>query len=232
MLRVVVENFLNALNEREFDGPLLSLLASQGFYDIHFIHGSFEFGKDVIAKKADPETGQVRQYSIQSKAGDIGLNEWRQIRPQLEECEYNTLAHPSFSSELPRVAVLVTTGWLKGGAAPDSQQFREHCQARDLADFETWDRQTILNWLCLDPTLGLTPNDVQDGLIAIVSKIRNGSVTEPDLERFSRSWLTGDDNSRRVSRASIETSILCNLLRDIHRLDLAAYTALHLLRAG
>lgn len=230
MLRVVVANFLTSLNEREFDAPLLAILAGQGFYDIHFIHGGFEFGKDVIAKKADPETGEVRQYSIQSKAGDINLGAWREVRPQVEECEYNTRSHPSFDETLSRVAVLATTGRLKGAAGVDAQEFRRNCQSRGLADFEVWDQQTILDWLCADPSLGLTPNNVQDELIALVSKVRNGSVTEPELERFSRLWLVDDPTALR--RASIESSILCNLLRDAKRLDLAAYMSLHLFRAG
>lgn len=232
MLHVVVENFLNSLSEREFDAPLLAILASQGFYDIHFIHGGFEFGKDVIAKKRDPKTGEVRQYAIQSKAGDITLAAWRDVRPQIEECEYNTRSHPSFDATLPRVAVLVSTGRLKGGAAVDAQEFRGQCKSRDLADFEVWDHRTILDWLCQDPSLGLTPSNVRDELIAIASKIRSGFITEPALERFTRSWLEADGSSENQRRASIETSILCNLLRGVQRLDLAAYMSLHLLRAG
>lgn len=231
MLHVVVKNFLNSLSEREFDAPLLAILASQGFYDIHFIHGGFEFGKDVIAKKQDSETGEVRQYAIQSKAGDINLAAWREIRPQIEECEYNTRSHPSFDESLPRVAVLATTGRLKGGAAIDAQEFREKCQNRGLADFELWDHQTILDWLCQDPSLGLTTGNVQDELIAIVSKVRNGSITEPDLERFSRSWLSSSRSAESRRQASIEASIICNLLRGEQRLDLAAFVSLHLLRA-
>ena len=84
MLRAVVGIFLDSLSEREFDAPLLALLAAQGFTDIHFIHGSFEFGKDVIAKRADGGGQETRQYSIQSKAGNVGQADWRSIRPQLE----------------------------------------------------------------------------------------------------------------------------------------------------
>lgn len=231
MLHVVVENFLKSLSEREFDAPLLAILASQGFYDIHFIHGGFEFGKDVIAKKLNPETGEARQYAIQSKAGDINLASWREVRPQIEECEYNTRSHPAFDTSLSRVAVLATTGRLKGGAAVDAQEFRGQCQSRGLADFEVWDQQTILDWLCQDPSLGLTPSNAQDELITIVSKIRGGFVTEPDLEHFTRSWLDAVACPESQRRASIETSILCNSLRSVQRLDLAAFTSLHLLRA-
>ncbi|BBZ51991.1 hypothetical protein H7H82_11825 [Mycobacterium heidelbergense] len=247
MLRAVVENFLKSLTEREFDGPLLAMLSSQGFTDIHFTHGGFEFGKDVIAKKEAAHAGilsrlrillrwgkssRIRQYAIQSKAGDIGLAEWRAVRPQLEECEYNTLSHPSFDESLPRVAVLVTTGHLKGAAAPDAQQFKKSCKSRGLASFEIWDEQNLLNWLCNDPTLGLTAANVQDELLALVSSINGGSVTEPELERFSRRWLAGESIESRLKRASIETSVVCSLLRKSQRLDLAALMSLHLYRTA
>lgn len=232
MLRAIVANFLSSLTEREFDGPLLAILASKGFFDIHFIHGGFEFGKDIIAKRADPDSGEIRQYSIQSKAGDLGLSEWRAVRPQLEECEYNTLCHPSFDAELSRVAVLATTGRLKGAAPADAQQFRDNCQTRGLADFEVWDIEDFLNCLCSDPALGLTADAVQVELIAISTAILNGEISEPTLERFTRRWLEGGEERTRLNSAAIEASIVCNMLRKTRRLDLAALTALHLYRAA
>ena len=232
MLRAVVANFLSSLTEREFDGPLLAILASKGFYDVHFIHGGFEFGKDVIAKKAHPDTGEIRQYAIQSKAGDLGLAEWRAVRPQLEECEYNTVGHPSFDGTLPRVAVLATTGRLKGAAPTDAQQFKDKCQSRGLADFELWDIEDLLNWLCDDPSVGLTAANVQDELFAISTAIHDGRISEPMLERTSRRWLKGEEDRTRLSLASVEASIVCNLLRNNQRLDLSALTALHLYRAA
>lgn len=247
MLRATVEIFLKSLTEREFDGPLLAILSSQGFTDIHFTHGGFEFGKDVVARKSRPRTGlrarlchliskgaplDQYQYAIQSKAGDIGMPEWRAVRPQLEECEYNTVSHPSFDEALPRVAVLVTTGHLKGAAAPDAQQFSKHAKSRGLAGFEVWDDQLLLDWLCSDPSLGLTAATVRNDLIALVSSINGFSVTEPMLERFSRRWLDGASDAVRLRQASIEASIVCSLLRSTQRLDLAALMSLHLYRAA
>lgn len=232
MLHAVVTNYLKTLTEREFDAPLLALLASQGFTDIHFIHGGFEFGKDVIAKRLDASGQTLRQYSIQSKAGDLGLSDWRAVRPQLEECEYNTRSHPSFDTALPRVAVLVTTGMLKGGAAVDAQEFKAACANRGLADFEIWDRVTIVDWLCQDPSLGLTELTVQDDLVALISSIARRQVTEPMLERHTRSWLARDVAGKRLAQASIETAMLSHELRKTRRLDLGALLALHLYRAA
>lgn len=234
MLRDVVGTFLESLTEREFDGPLLALLADQGFTDIHFIHGSYEFGKDIIAKRISSSSGVMSQYAIQSKAGDINQSSWREIRPQLEEAEYNTRAHPNFDETLPRVAVLVTTGRLKGAAAIDAQEFRASVESRGLADFEVWDKTTVANWLSLDPSLGVVGTAHETDLIQVVAQIRAGNASEVILERYTRSWLWNPGtppNPLLRPRAAIEAAILGNLLRTHKRLDLAAFAALHLLRA-
>jgi hypothetical protein len=210
LLRDVVGTFLDTLSEREF------------------IHGPFEFGKDVIARKTDPTTGITHQYSIQSKAGDLNQASWREVRPQLEEAEYNTQAHPSFDANLPRIAVLVTTGRLKGAAAVDASEFKKAMGSRGLADLEIWERPDLIEWICNDPLIGLAGGEIQLELMSIVTRVRNRTVTEPELERYTRCWLSV---SGRSIPASIESAILVNLLRQTHRLDLAAMTALQLLRA-
>lgn len=229
MLRDVVENFLDSVTEREFDGPLLAILAARGYEDVHFIHGAFEFGKDVIAKRTDPNTGARQQMVIQSKAGDLGQSEWRGVRPQLEECEYNTIAHPSFDERLPRVAVLATTGRLKGAAAADTAEYRKRVHARGLADFELWDRSDFTEWLCSDPSLGLAGSALEQELIAEVLAMLAGQATEPRLERYARTWLEEDVS---CAAASLQAAILVNAAVRVQRLDLALAIAVHLVRAA
>lgn len=50
MLADVIASYIDSLTEREFDAPFLALLRLQGFTDIHFLHGPFEFGKDFNRK--------------------------------------------------------------------------------------------------------------------------------------------------------------------------------------
>lgn len=227
MLRDVVGTFLDTLTEREFDGPLLALLHARGFTDIHFIHGAFEFGKDVLAKKTDPATGQTRQYVIQSKAGDIGQPEWRAVRPQLEECEYNTIGHPSFDPDLPRVAVLVTTGRLKGAAPADVAEYRKSVQVRGLADLVIWERPDLVEWLCDDPLVGVAGEAVQVDLMGMLTSVKDDGVTDRRIETYTRRWLpTGN-----APRASVEAAILVNSLLRTKRLDLALCVGLQLIRA-
>ncbi|MBK8755634.1 MAG: hypothetical protein IPM08_00400 [Actinomycetales bacterium] len=228
MLRDVVGTFLETLTEREFDGPLLALLHARGFTNIHFNHGAFEFGKDVLAKKTDPDTGETRQYVIQSKAGDIGQPEWRAVRPQLEECEYNTIGHPSFDADLPRVAVLVTTGRLKGAAPADVTEYRKSLEARGLADLEIWERSDIVEWLCDDPTVGVAGNEVEGDLMGMLTSVRDGGITDRRVETYSCRWLPPTGSA---PRASVEAAILVNALLRTKRLDLALCVALQLIRA-
>lgn len=227
MLRDIVGTFLDTLTEREFDGPLLALLASRGFTDIHFIHGGFEFGKDVLAKRADPKTGEVRQYAIQSKAGDLGQGEWRAVRPQLEESEYNPLGHPSFDTSLPRVAVLVTTGRLKGSAPTDVTEYRKSVAARGIADLEIWEKSDLVDWMCDDPVAGVA-GEVQKDLLAMMTSILDKGVTERRIEAYTRRWLGPGESPR----AAIEAAILINALTRGKRLDLAASVALQFFRAA
>lgn len=228
MLRDVVGIFLDTLTEREFDGPLLALLHARGFTDTYLIHGAFEFGKDVLAKKTDPATGQTRQYVIQSKAGDIGQPEWRAVRPQLEECEYNTIGHPSFDPDLPRVAVLVTTGRLKGGAPADVTEYRKSVEARGLADLEIWERTDLVEWLCDDPVLGIAGAGVHADLMGILTSVECGGVTDRRIETYTRRWLP---TAGTAARASVEAAILVNALLRTKRLDLAMCVGLQLIRA-
>jgi hypothetical protein len=123
MLSNVLGDYLDGIKEREFDVPFLLLLPAMGYYDVHFTHGSVEFGTDFIAKKV--ENGVAVQYSFQSKAGDIGLSTWRNdVRGQLESAQSGSL-HPSFDHSLERQVVLVTTGDLKNIASVEFQQFND-----------------------------------------------------------------------------------------------------------
>ena len=111
MLADVIGNYIDSLTEREFDAPFIALLRLHGFTDIHFLHGVFEFGKDFIAKRK--EGGLDYQYTFQTKAGNLGLSEWKECRGQIDMLRVNSLAHPNFDKLMPRQARFVTTGdWL------------------------------------------------------------------------------------------------------------------------
>ena len=253
MLRDVVAGFLDTVTEREFDAPLIALLAARSFTDVHFLHGAFEFGKDFIAKGPKPLDGDTgtgdlaswvrHQFAIQSKAGDLGLPEWRAVRLQLDEARLDDLAHPAFDRELPRAAVLVTTGRLTGGAAVQAGDYRAAERRHGRPDFEVWDREHLLDWLADSPEAGLA--GTSDGpVLALAGAIDEGTVSLAALERRGRAWLRAvpgtleeatdpaAEVAARQRRAAVEAAVLGNRLRRHGRTDLAAMTALLLLRSA
>ncbi len=81
LLRDVVAAFLDEVTEREIDAPPLALL---GFYDVHFLHGGFEFGQDFIAKgmkppdsdvgSGDPASWELHQFYARSATASISTS--------------------------------------------------------------------------------------------------------------------------------------------------------------
>lgn len=253
MLRDVIGDFLDSVTEREFDGPLLALLTAKGFHNIHFLHGSFEFGKDFIAqgKKAkyrntgdgDPKEWITHQYALQSKAGNLTLGAWQEVRLQLDSARLTAVSHPSFDDDLERTGVLITTGRLRGAATAEAQSYRSQEQRWNRPDIEVWDRETLVEWMTESPDSGLT-GLTEGALLALLGAIDQHSVSYADIERYGRNWLppiagsleaatTSPTTTRRVRmRAAIESAVIVNRLRSNGRLDLAALAALNLLRAG
>jgi hypothetical protein len=223
LLDVAVGNYLDSVTEREFDPPLLALLRSQGFDDVHLIHGQFEFGKDAIAKGGDPRT----QYTIQSKAGNIGLPEWASMRGQLDMLRLNELAHPSFERTLPRVGILVLTGRLIGGAPLDAQEYQRAASESGEPPLEIWDRERLIELLISSPEAGLA--GVAAGpFLELLGRIDAERVTDADVEVFSRRWVA--DTAPLEWRSMLEAAIVANRLRATDRVDLACFTTLALLR--
>ena len=136
-----VAAYVEGLGERQLDVPLLTLLRRLGFDHVHLVHGAFEFGKDIVARRQ--ENGTEYQYCIQSKAGDLGSGEWRQVRQQVEAMRTGSVVHPGFDPSLPRRLVVVTNGRLKGGAGVEMQDYNRYHEARGEVAAELWD----IDWL-------------------------------------------------------------------------------------
>jgi hypothetical protein len=131
------------------------------------------------------------------------------------------------------------------GRAPvrHPEQGRESERRRGRPDFEVWDRERLLEWLADSPEAGLA--GTSDGpVLALVGAIDDGTVTLAALERRGRAWLPAVPGSleeatdpaaevtARQRRAAVEAAVLGNRLRRCGRTDLAAMTALLLLRAA
>lgn len=147
MLRNLIERYLDNLpNERAFDATFIALLAAEGYSDIHFLHGLFEFGKDFVAK--DGNDPPKIQYVFQNKVGDMNISDFRDAKQQMLDAVINPLGHPGLDSALSRKVVLVLTGRLKGTAPVDFQQFADYVQATfPQRSVLLWDREIIIGMM-------------------------------------------------------------------------------------
>ena len=224
MLAAVIESYVESLAEREFDSPFMTLLRLNDFTDIHFLHGSFEFGKDFIAKRCEGQT--IFQYAFQSKAGDIALADWHQCRGQIDLLRTNVLAHPNFDKTLPRRAVFVTTGRLVGGAGLAAQDYGHHLSDLREAAFSTWDRDTIIEMLTADPRC---LSGSAAALLHILGA-KHDKLNFALLENYSRSWIRNEFTPLSL-RDVLEAAVIAQYCRRENRLDLASQTTLMLTRS-
>lgn len=229
MLRGVLGVFLEKASERDFDLPFLALLRARGFTDVHFTHGTAEFGKDFIAKRE--EGGRLVQYSFQSKAGNIGQGAWRsEIMPQMQEAIVIPLSHPSFDASLPHQAVLVLTGRLTGNAPVSAQQFsKKMAKMYGALPMATWDREVLLDYLvemAPDELYGsaLTASYLGYGdFFGCYGKALDHRLDRKEIERHSRYWETASPDDQTVLRATLEGEVLATALVSDERM----YEALH-----
>jgi hypothetical protein len=224
MLADVIGNYIDSLTEREFDAPFIALLRLHGFTDIHFLHGSFEFGKDFIAKRKEGELDY--QYTFQTKAGDLGLSAWKECRGQIDMLRVNSLAHPNFDKLMPRKARFVTTGRLVGGATLDAQEYREHLARLQESEFIAWDRDTLVEMISVDP-LSLSGSPLS------LLQILGTAGTDLDfeiLEAHSRGWIRSGESPTNL-RDGLESAVIASHCRMQKRIDLACAVALMSLRS-
>ncbi len=226
MIADVIGSYLKSLEEREFDFPFMALLRAQGFSDIHFLHGSYEFGKDFIAKKK--EGGSENQFCFQTKAGDLTLSDWGSCRSQIDLLRTNSLAHPSFDRTLPRKAIFVTTGRLVGGAALAAQDYKDHLVSKNETSLEVWDRETLIENISSNLE-SVVSGTIEGELLAMLGDIDQRKCTERIIEKVSRSWIGLMEAS---PRSAVIASIIANRLKHQGRIDLACYTALCLIRGA
>jgi hypothetical protein len=218
MLRNVLADYLDRVEEREFDLPLLSLLPAMGFYDVHFTHGQVEFGKDIVAKR--DENDITIQYSFQSKAGDIDQTEWRnKVQGQMLESIITKLSHPHFDRNLPHQSILGTTGRLTGNVAIAlddlNQQIVSKFQERPIT---VWDKEILLQYIEQHGIGGVHYADAIEytslaNFYLAYGKCLQGHLSDREIEALSRHWLDlPRTNHKSISISVIEAEIIAGKL--------------------
>lgn len=221
MLEDAVAAFLDSVSERSFDEPLLAMLRALGFERVHLVHGASEFGKDVIAQR------DAKQWAFQSKAGDVNLGGFREIRGQLDELRLSELSHPAFDRDLPREPVLVMTGRLTGGAPVSSQEYSQQAEKKREPGLEVWSRDSLVGFLAGN-TDAVLRGSMDGQLLAVLGSVDEETATMRSLESFSRRWNTWEPD-RLSGLGVIEAALVCERLADHERLDLACHLALCLI---
>jgi len=207
MLRRVVEDYLESIKEVQFFLPFSSLLLLKGYFDVHIIHGSTEFGKDIIAKKV--EAGGPVQYVFQLKAGDVNLSKFREeIQLQLLEAVVNNLSHPNFDPNICKRIFFVTTGTIKPPATLAFQEFNSTIHAKykfdPISSIEKLDLVEDFVRHGLEPFFSLhnDPTFVGD-FFDIYSKIKNNRVLDSfSIEAYTKRWIK-TDTENNINRLQI-----------------------------
>ncbi|QAT84304.1 hypothetical protein EJ065_2732 [Corallococcus coralloides] len=225
MLAAAFASWIEQIPERAFDATFLDLLRAQGFYDIHFTHGPYEFGKDFIAKRDEPTP---IQYAFQGKAGDIGGSAWRELYSQLLELSSDGPAHPGFDANLPRKSVLVTTGRLTGKATVGPSQLQAYLSKASLGKFEVWDSDVLKELLNGSSRFSVAPSPT---LLPILGHVEADTSTERILERELALLIPPAGASlSSVRRALVDNSLVVARLADKNRPFLALHSALNGIR--
>jgi hypothetical protein len=228
VLDSVVGAYLDSLDEREFDGPFMVVLRHRGFYDIHLLHGPYEFGKDWIAKHE--EADGLHQYAFQTKAGDLNATDWATIRPQIDELRTSDLGHPSFGRTLPRRAVLVVTGRLRGKANLLVQEYVARCLERGEPVVEVWDHEDlVLEILGHGDAASLIVPSAD--LMALQAAIEDDGITLADLETYTRRWAEAGTSPRALWSVLVEASLVAHGLHMRKRGHLSSAVTLAVFRA-
>ncbi len=220
LLNDAVAAFLDHATERQLDEPLLALLRARRYDELHLVHGHAEFGKDVIGQREE------EQWAFQSKAGNIGQADWRQLTGQLDELRLSNLSHPAFRTDLQRRPVLVLTGRLTGNAPLSAQEYNARAADRDEPQLEIWGRDRLLGELAGNPD-ALLRGSADGQLLGMLAAIDDREVDLDRIELFSRRWVSWEPG-RIAGLGVIEAALVCERLARNDRLDLACQVALSL----
>lgn len=223
-----VANYVTSLTERELDAPLIALLRSQGFTRVHLVHGPYEFGKDIIARRVDD--GVETQYCLQSKAGDLNARAWRELRLQVDAMRTGTVAHPHFDPTLPRRLVVVTNGRLIGGAAVEFQDYNSYHRTRNESPTDLWDIDDLAPKF-YDVLIDGVSARHRSRTLELLGQLANGRGTVRLVREYTRSWFNTDLTAREAWSNVLTAAMLAQEASMSGREDLAAQLAYQLVRS-
>ncbi|QCW51006.1 hypothetical protein FE634_12445 [Nocardioides dongxiaopingii] len=223
-----VAGYVTSLTERELDAPLTALLRSRGFTDVHLLHGSYEFGKDFVARRV--EDGVEYQYCIQSKAGDINASLWRGVRMQVDLMRTSNVGHPAFDPRLPRRLVVVTNGRLVGSASSEFQDYNSYHLGRDEEVATLWDIDALAPMFQEVLIEGVPVRD-RSRTLELLGQLGRGRGSRGGISEYARHWYAPGIDVKDAWGHVLTCAMLSKEAANAAREDLASQLAFHLLRS-
>lgn len=222
-----VAGYVASLTERELDAPLIALLHHHGFTNVHLVHGAHEYGQDIIARR--DEDGAPVQYCFQSKAGDLGVAGWRDVRQQVHAMRTGTVVHPDFDPSLARRLVVVINGRLKGAAGVEFQNDNAYYASRGETVAELWDLDYLVPRFEEVLVEGV-PAQSRARTLELLGRFGQGAGTRTDVREFSREWFAADLTRKERWGHILTGAMLARAALESGREDLSAQIAYVLLR--
>lgn len=224
-----VAGYVESLTERELDAPLIALLYRLGYTHVHLVHGAYEFGKDIIARRDG--NGATFQYCLQSKAGNLSTSAWRDLRQQVDAMRTGTVVHPDFDPTLPRKLVVITNGRLVGGAGVEFQDYNAHHALRGEAIAELWDIDHLVPAFEAVLVEGVPARDVARTL-ELFGRLGQGRGTREDVRHYATNWFNPSVTATERWSHVLNGAMLAREASEHGREDLAAQVAFLLIRAA
>ncbi|MFA5364718.1 MAG: hypothetical protein WC325_05995 [Candidatus Bathyarchaeia archaeon] len=146
VIKVLISDLLNELNEKELEIPFRSLLRSIGCHTIfeRTRHGPGEHGKDIVACLTLNQKTVVNVYQLKTR--EIKLNRFRtEVRPELDAMLEVPIKHPLINGTESFSYYLVSAGDLSPDASVELDGFNERNKRIGQSEVVLINRPLLVN---------------------------------------------------------------------------------------
>lgn len=211
MLKRIIERYLRASSEREYEIPFRQLLWSLGYelLESHTTHHPFEFGKDIRAIHAD-KIPKVRLF--QTKSGDISQSDWNEMERQLKLMLVMPINHPNVKPDDPIQAIWVCTGDLTPSVAPIMTKFNEEYEKQGHFPVEVWNINTLVDLFESQFfNVNICPDEIVLDVISLLASFNNSRFDSNKLEDILSKMINDDlklQKPRKIQQALATAEII------------------------
>jgi hypothetical protein len=205
----LIENWLNDVNERGYEGAFCQALVAQGQRIVHrSSHGLMEQGKDVISIDRG---GVVHAYQL--KTGKLDQGSWRQIRDEIVDLVELPINHPNIPVSSPFVPHLVSNGSITDAVRNDIVMRNQGWRNRGFPPLNLLLKDDLFR-IFVDlhgRFLPATPKDF-DTFLRLFLGNKSSPLNKTEFAGFLRSVVPGSEPLKRqeIARLFAATAVLAN----------------------